>query len=492
MSATPTKAVLLALSGTVAILGGTATVRTARFGPVQLPVSNSDHVALPDGAAERLAAALRYRTVSGEDSSEPDALAFRGLHAHLQSSFPLVHAHLRREVVDAHSLLYTWAGSDPSLPPVLLSGHLDVVPVEPGREREWQRPPFSGHVRDGFVWGRGAIDNKAAVVGTLEAAELLLRERFRPARTIYFAFGHDEEVGGTAGAAEIARLLKERGVELDMVLDEGGVVGEGVFPGVPTPVAMVGIAEKGFATIDLSVRTPGGHSSLPPRQTAAGILSAAVARIESSPMEARLEAPTRLLLDRVGRHVPLVRRAAFANLWLSGPVVLHSLQQLPTTNAMVRTTTAPTILQAGTKDNVLPSHAKAVINARILPGDTVASVVSHVRRVVSDDRVAVALGGGFVAEPSRVSASDSDSFGRLERTIRSMFPDAIVSPFLVVVATDARHYAELSRHVFRFLPLQLTQQDLQRIHGIDERIDVREYERAVRTYRQLMLEWGIR
>jgi carboxypeptidase PM20D1 len=476
----------------VALLVGTAAVRTARFSPAPLPVSNSDRVAFPDGAAERLGAALRYRTVSGEDSSQPDALAFQALHAHLQSSFPCVHAHLRREVVGAHSLLYTWAGSNPSLSPVLLSGHLDVVPVEPSSELEWHHPPFSGHIADGSVWGRGALDNKATVVGTLEAAERLLSEGFRPARTIYFAFGHDEEVGGTGGAAEIAHLLKQRGVKLELVLDEGGVVGEGVFPGVPAPVALVGVAEKGFATIELSVRTPGGHSSLPPRKTAAGILSAAVARIESSPMEARFEAPTRLLLDRVGRHLPLLRRAAFANLWLTGPIVLHSLQQLPATNAMVRTTTAPTILQAGTKDNVLPSHARAVINARILPGDTVASVVDHVRRVVNDDRVAVAVGGRFVAESSRVSASDSDSFRRMERTIHRMFPDAIVSPFLVVVATDARHYAELSRHVFRFLPLQLTQQDLQRMHGIDERIGVREYERAVGTYRQLMLEWGAR
>lgn len=492
MSPTLTKTVVFGLSGAVALLVGTATVMTARFAPLAQPVSESAHVALREGAAERLAAALRYRTVSGEEPSQVDPQAFQALHAHLQSAFPLVHAHLRREVVGTQSLLYTWPGSDSSLPPVLLSGHLDVVPVEPSSEREWQHPPFSGHASDGFVWGRGAIDNKAAVVGTLEAAELLLREGFRPARTIYFAFGHDEEVGGTDGAAEIAHLLKQRGVELELVLDEGGVVGEGVFPGVSAPVALVGVAEKGFATIELTVRTPGGHSSLPARQTAAGIVSAAVARIESSPMEARFEAPTRLLLDRVGRHLPLLQRAVFANLWLTGPIVLHSLQGLPVTNAMVRTTTAPTILQAGTKDNVLPIHAKAAINARILPGDTVASVVDHVRRVVNDDRVAVTIGGRFVAESSRVSSSDSDGFRRLERTIHRMFPDAIVSPFLVVVATDARHYAELSRHVFRFLPLQLNQQDLQRMHGIDERIGVREYDRAVGTYRQLMLEWGAR
>lgn len=207
-------------------------------------------------------------------------------------------------------------------------------------------------------------------------------------------------------------------------------------------------------------------------------------------MEARVVAPTRVLLDSVGRHLPLPQRAVFANLWLTAPLVLHRLQRHASTNAMVRTTTVPTILQAGTKDNVLPSHAPAVINARILPGDTVASVVAHVRSVVNDDRVDVAMGGRFTAEPSRISSADSETFRRLERTIRSTFPDAIVTPYLVVVATDARHYAEVSRHVFRFLPLRLTQQDLQRMHGVGERIGLREYEAAVGMYRRLIVVFG--
>jgi carboxypeptidase PM20D1 len=205
-------------------------------------------------------------------------------------------------------------------------------------------------------------------------------------------------------------------------------------------------------------------------------------------MAARLEGPTRQLFDRLGPNFPAIQRAVFANLWLTAPLVVRTLEDSPTTNAMVRTTTAPTIFQAGTKDNVLPSHARAVINFRILPGDTVATVVEHVRRAVDDGRVEVKTVGRFSAEPSAVSSTDSESFTTLERTIRSVVPDAIVAPYLVVVVTDARYYSGLSRNVFRFLPLRLTQQDLERMHGIDERIGIREYEAATRTYRQLVIE----
>ena len=463
-------------------------VVTARYHSEQPPVQPVPEVAIPDAAAERLAGSLRIRTISSEDPAAFDADAFGTLHLYLQKAFPRAHAQLGRETVGSHSLLYTWQGSDPSLKPILLIGHLDVVPVETGTQEKWQQDPFGGRIVDGFIWGRGAIDNKSAVVGTLEAVEMLLGERFQPARTIYLAYGHDEEVGGRAGAREIAAVLKARGVELEMALDEGGVIGDGILPGISEPVALVGIAEKGFVTIELSARVAGGHSSLPPRQTAVGILSAAVARLENMQMAARLEGPTRQLFDRIGPRFPTMRRAVFANLWLTAPLVLSTLEESPTTNAMVRTTTAPTIFQAGTKDNVLPSHARAVINFRILPGDTVASVAEHVRHAVNDSRVEVKIVGRFSAEPSAVSSTDSKSFRTLERTIRSVVPDAIVAPYLVVVVTDARYYSGLTRNVFRFLPLRLTLRDLERMHGINERIGIREYEGAIRTYRQLVVE----
>lgn len=482
------KKVILLLGAVLVLFAGLTIVLTARYESEHVAVDPVLNVAIPEAAAERLAGALRIRTISSEDPAAFEPAPFGALHDYLRSVFPRVHARLRREPVAAHSLLYEWPGSDRSLKPILLLGHLDVVPVEGATRGEWEYDPFGGRIADGFIWGRGAIDNKSTVLGTLEAIEMLLGEGFQPARTVYLAFGHDEEVGGTAGARAIAALLRARGIDLEMVLDEGGVIGDGILPGVSEPVALVGIAEKGFVTIELSARVPGGHSSLPPRHSAVGILSAAVARVEQSPMGARLEDATRQLFDQVGPRFPIVERAVFANLWLTRPLVLRRFEASPTTNAMVRTTAAPTIFQAGTKDNVLPSYARAVINFRILPGDTVASVLEHVRAAVEDSRVQVRNVGRFSAEPSPTSRTDSESFRTLERTIRSVIPEAIVAPYLVVVVTDARYYTDLSPSVFRFLPLRLTPRDLERMHGTNERIGVREYETAIRIYRRIIAE----
>jgi carboxypeptidase PM20D1 len=476
------------LAAAIAIVIGVALVRTARYGSAAPAVSPAPEVAVPDGAAGRLAGALRLQTISPDDPGAFDAEPFHALHAYLSEAFPRVQSTLRREIVGTHSLLYTWPGSDASLRPILLVGHLDVVPVEAATASTWQHEPFGGRIAEGFIWGRGAIDNKSAVVGVLEAIEMLLGDDFRPARTVYVAYGHDEEVGGTGGARQIAALLTERGVELEMVLDEGGVIGDGLLPGIADPVALVGIAEKGFVTLELSTRAAGGHSSLPPRQSAVGILSAAVARLEARQMPARLEGPTRLMFEGVGTRLPFAQRAAFANLWLSRPLVMWNLEAGPATNAMVRTTTAATVFQAGTKDNVLPGYGRAVVNFRILPGDSVASVLERVGRVIGDERVEVKAVGRFSAEPSAVSSTASAGYQTLERTIRRIDPRVVVAPYLVVVVTDARHYSGLSRNVFRFLPVRLSSRDLARMHGVDERIGIAEYETAIRIYRQLVLE----
>jgi carboxypeptidase PM20D1 len=273
-----------------------------------------------------------------------------------------------------------------------------------------------------------------------------------------------------------------------MVLDEGGVIGEGVIAGISVPVALVGVAEKGFASIELSTNAKGGHSSLPPQESAIGIVSAAVTRLEKNSMPPRFDGATRQLFEQIGPLFPTPQRAIFANLWLTRPLVMRSLAGEPTTNAMVRTTAAPTIFQAGTKDNVLPTYARAVVNFRILPGDTMAGLLQHVRETVADERIHVKTVGRFSSEPSKVSVTNSASFRTLERTIRKIVPDAIVAPYLVVVVTDARHYSDLTENTFRFLPIRLTSEDLKRIHGIDEHLAIPQYETAIRIYRQLILD----
>lgn len=461
-------------------------IRTARFGEAQSPVPAAAAFATPTGAAERLAEAVRIPTISHEDSARFDAAAFAALHELLRTRFPRVHARLRRETVAGHSVLYTWPGTDPSLPPVLLMGHLDVVPVEAGTEARWARPPFAGVVEGGFVWGRGSMDDKSSVLGTLEAVEMLLAEGFAPRRTVLLAYGHDEETGGQ-GARQTAALLRQRGVRPWMVVDEGGVIGQGVMPGVDRPTALIGIAEKGFVSLELTAQAEGGHSSMPPRRGSIGRLSAAIQRLEASPMPARLDGASLKLFDRVGPEMPFAQRAVFANLWLTRPLVIRTLAGAPSSDAMVRTTTAPTIFQAGTKDNVLPSRARAVVNFRILPGDSVPGVVAHVRRVVDDTLVRVRVMQGFSSEPSPVSRTDGEAYRVLERSIRQASPDAVVAPYLVLGGTDARHYHALSDAVFRFLPMRVTPEDLDRIHGTDERIAIRDYLAAIRFYRQLLL-----
>jgi carboxypeptidase PM20D1 len=483
------KKLLAAAGALLAVLFAVVAVRTATFPSWQVDASPAPPLALDTAAViQRLADAVTYRTISTADGPQGEAGEFERFRAFLASAFPRVHGALVREVVADHSLLFTWAGTDTAAEGILLTAHYDVVPVEPGTEGHWTHPPFAGTVADGYVWGRGTLDDKAGVMGILEAVEALLAEGFAPARTVYLAFGHDEEVGGE-GARRIAETLRGRGVRMAYVVDEGGAVfTPGTVPGVEAPVALVGIAEKGFVSLELAVRAAGGHSSMPPRETAAGIVSAAVHRLERNPFPGALAGVSRETFAYLGPEMALPQRAVFANLWLFGPLVRRGLDDTPRGAAMLRTTTAATMLRGSVKDNVLPIHAAAVVNFRILPGETVESVEARVRRVVADDRVEVRRYGAVATDPSPVSDPRGDGFRAVQTAIRRIYPDALTAPYLVMGATDARHYAVVSDQVFRFLPVRLEEGDLARLHGTDERVSVAAYLDAVRFYRHLVAD----
>ncbi len=473
---------LLLLVGLLAVL----IVRTLQFTSKQMTQSPAEPVGLNvEEAAQRLSRAVQFQTISYQDASKFTAPEFKGLHDHLAAAFPRAHSTLKRETVSDYSLLYTWQGSDPQLPAVLLAAHMDVVPVDAASEPNWTHPPFAGQIAEGFIWGRGTMDDKVSVVGILEAVEALVAKGFQPRRTVYLAFGHDEEVSGLQGARQISALLSSRGVALDYILDEGGVIIEGLVPGVAAPVATIGIAEKGYATVALTVETEGGHSMSPPPSTAIGILSASIHRLEEQPFRARMDGATRKLFEYVGPEMGWSRRVLFANLWLFEPLIKDQLSRSPTTGATIRTTTAATIIEGGTKENVLPTRARAVVNFRILPGDTVAGVVEHVRRVVDDPRIQIAVEGN-ASEPSPVSDVEHASFKQLQQTIRQVFPEAVVAPYLMLGATDARHYESLTRNVYRFLPLRQKSEDIARFHGTNERVSVENYARLVEFYAQLL------
>src|SRR5213594_3639600 len=478
---------LVALLVVLLVLAAVALERTFTFRsrqPQAAPVAVEplDTAAL----AQRLAGALRSKTISFQDSSQFDARQFDGFQQYLRTTFPKVHAALKLETVNGYGLLYEWTGSDQGLAPIVLLAHQDVVPVEPGTEGRWTEPPFEGRIAAGYVWGRGALDDKGSLVGILEAVEHLVAGGAKPRRTVYLAFGYDEEVGGRRGAARIAELLASRNVHPEFVLDEGGAFTNGLITGVSAPVAVIGIAEKGYVTVGLTAQAEGGHSSMPPDETAVGILAAAILRLEHDQMPRAIRGPTATMFDYLGPEMSFGRRLVIANRWLFGGLLAQKFGATPQGNAMLRTTTAPTVLQAGVKENVLPSSARALVNFRILPGDSVEGVVEHVRRAVHDSRVSVEPLPGQMTNASGVTSVDAEPFQLLARTIRQVVPGAVVTPWLVVGGTDSRYYARLTPNVLRFVGSAIGKDDLRRVHGMDERVGVQAYAGAVQFYIQLL------
>ena len=448
------------------------------------PLGRAPRPEVVDSAAvQRLSRALQIQTVSSEAAS-PSPASLEAFHAFLAQSFPRVHSALKVEPVAGGSLLFTWPGTDAAAPALLLTAHQDVVPVEAGSEGKWAAPPFSGAVTNGFVTGRGAIDDKGSLMAILEATERLLARNYRPRQTIYLAFGHDEERGGT-GAQAMAALLKKRGANIGLALDEGYAVLDGVIAGVRSPVAMIGVAEKGYVSVELTATGAGGHSSMPSDDNAAVHIARAIDRLVKNQMPARIDGPTAAMLDGIAPYSGGTMRVALANRWITGPLVRRQLLASPDTAAALRTTTAPTILSAGTKDNVLPQSARAVVNHRILPGDTVESVLAHDRKVIDDARVQVrALPTPH--DPSRPVSTGSPEYRRVAAAIRETFPEAATAPGLVLGATDGRHYEGVANGVLRFAPFRMREEDLARFHGNDERVGIAEYMRAIGFYERLM------
>ncbi len=434
-------------------------------------------------AARRLSAAVQLRTLW--TPTDEHAAEFDALHQQLQQDYVAAHKALKRQTFGKHALLYTWPGRNPKAQPIALMAHQDVVPVAPGTEAQWQWPPFSGAVEGGFVWGRGAWDNKGSLMAIMEAAELLAASGFQPEQTIYFAFGADEEVGGEDGAQRMASALRQQGVKLRFVLDEGMLITHGLVPGMQQPVALIGMAEKGYMTLKLTVRGQPGHSSMPPPRSAVGILSEAVARVEVHPMPARLQGLTRQTFEAVAPQATGVTQWVLSNLWLTAPLLESQLQKIPSANAMVRSTGVATVFNAGERENVLPGVASALINFRLLPGDTRAAVLKHVQTTLNGLAVEIEqMPQG--TEASAVSRTDSPAYAALVRTLRELQPGLVVAPGLLLGGTDSRHYADLSDATYRFSPMHATGPDLARFHGTNERISITNHVEMIQFYERLI------
>src|SRR5882672_5894832 len=478
-------AAFIALSIGVAI-AAIACINVLRLGSRQIVVAPIFPPPVDERrAAQRLSSAVRFETISQDLAPEVDRGEFLRFHTFLKEAFPHVHAVMTREVVNGYSLLYAWTGEDPTAKPIVLMAHQDVVPIAPGSERQWHAGPFSGEIKDGYVWGRGAWDDKGNLMAILEAVESLAAAEFKPRRTIYLAFGHDEENGGAEGANAIASLFKLRGVRPEFVLDEGLLVVEGIMPGLDPFVALIGIAEKGSATLKLTTTAPPGHSSMPGSRTAIGSLAMALERVEHAPYPAVVGGVAGDMLRAMAPEMHGVNRLALSNLWLLEPLVRRQLAAAPSTNALLRTTTAITIIRGGNKENVLPETAEAWVNFRLLPSDTVRGVVEHVRHAIGDERVGIEVLPQS-SEASPVASQTSDGYGLISRTVRELFPGVVVAPGLMIGGTDSRHMAGVAENVYRFSPVRARAEDLSRFHGTDERISVDNYVEMIRFYQTLI------
>ena len=450
---------------------------------------NYDHVnpiTLNDSCVMHLAGAVKFATVSYDDEGKYDSDAMENLIRYLKVTYPYCDSLLKPELINKYSLLYKWQGKDASLKPAILMGHMDVVPAENSDDQKWDFEPFCGKIDDGYILGRGSLDDKVNVIGILEAVEMLLKDGHQPQRTIYLAFGHDEEIGGEEGAKKIAEYLEANNITAEFALDEGLVITQGIVPGIKPDLAMIGIAEKGYLSVALSVVMEGGHSSMPSKETPIGILSSAIAKLERNKFRARICEPVKLFLDNVGPEMPFFSKIAFANQWLFSGLVISKYEASQSGSATVRTTTAPTIFNSGVKDNVLPAEANATINFRILPGETTDDVIEHVKKVIKDPRVIISTSGNF-NEPSPVSDVRSIGYKLIEKSVKQTFKNTLTAPSLVIGATDQKHYTGVTKNLFRFTPFTATSEDLKMIHGVNEKIGIENFKNCVRFYRQLIL-----
>jgi carboxypeptidase PM20D1 len=459
-------------------------IKTLLFKSLQIQVEKAEVSKFGNRSVAHLSDAIKFATVSYSTTSPIDTAAFKGFIGYIAQTYPLINTKLTKEVFNNFSLLYTWKGKNPSLKPVILMAHFDVVP--PGDTMSWEKKPFSGEIDGTYIWGRGTLDDKAEMISILEAVEKFLSQGYEPERTICLSFGHDEEISGLKGAGTIAKTLKERGVEAEFVLDEGMPVTVGIVPMVKKPVALIGTSEKGYLSVKMTVEMAGGHSSTPEKESALTVLNKAIYNLTNKQMKAKISGPVNDFIRYIGPEMPFYAKAIFANKWIFKGIILNIYQGSGSGNALVRTTTAPTMIEAGIKDNVIPTKAEAVINFRILPGELSSDVFSHIGKVVNDKRVIVTTLAEGLSEPVQVSPVDAAGFQNIFAALRQVYPDAVVAPTMMLGSSDSKHFTGITKNIYRFAPIVVTPADMARIHGLNERTKIDDYIKGISFYYQLI------
>ncbi|KFM71554.1 putative carboxypeptidase PM20D1, partial [Stegodyphus mimosarum] len=478
--------ILLSFINLIIILLGVAVFRVLILHEDEiLDVCNPGDVDyIPDnrGISGRFSEALKFQTINyGFHNYKRDALS--NFISFLTKSFPVVHSSplVSREVVNNLSLLYYIQGSNKKLKPYLLSGHLDVVPVE---ESQWEVPPFSGLIKDGYIWGRGSIDCKHIVMGILEALEFLLEKGYQPQRSFYIAFGHDEESNGMDGAQQISSVLKSRNVKLEYILDEGTFVLDNFIPGIKSPVAFLSVSEKGSLNLEVKVETVAGHSSAPPRETAIVILAKALSKLEGDVFPSMFgKGPEQQMFEKLAYCGSFPFKVIFGNVWLFKPFIMLYMRN-PVMSALQRTTTAVTTITGGTKLNVLPSSASAQVNLRIHPAQTTEEALNFVQKVINDDRVKVDVLSE--CSPHPISPIDTFGFVTIRNSIKQIYKDSCVVPTTLIANTDTRWYLNLTNSIYRFSLVRMLPSGISRFHGHNERISIKNYLELVNFFLHLI------
>lgn len=475
----------LAVAGLIVPLASVLAFRTMTY---QSPDVKSD-IALAsapainvESAARHLGEAVRIRTVSHENAADNDPKQWDALHVWLKKTYPAAHNAMNLEVVADRTLVYCWKGTDSRLAPIILMAHQDVVPITPGTETEWKHAPFSGEVADGAVWGRGSIDDKGSLIAIFEAIETLISGGFTPKRTIYLVSGHDEEVGGQ-GARAAADYLKRNNVLAEFVLD-GGMQIISDHPITKAPVALIGIAEKGFATLEITAKTAGGHTSMPPKENAVVNLGNAVEAIYNDPYPLAYAGPTTDMLRAIAPHAGLATKMAIANDWLFAPLLVSEIAATPAGAAMIHTTIAPTMLEGSPKENVLPATAKAWINYRIAPGDTSESIMKKSQRAVGTLPVTLRW-NRTPDEPSSVSSTKSRAWQILS-LLAADISSAPVAPALFIGGSDSRYLQDVAKDTYRFQAITSSLNELDMIHGTNEHLSLDNLKQITTFYARLI------
>ena len=469
--------ILLLLAVFIAVL----LVRTARFRPAAVPAETIAPVEFDRQAAiDALQQLVRCRTVSYYDHALEDDAEFEKLIGLLPELYPQVFEVCTLTRLPDRGLLFLWPGKDHEEPSVMMA-HYDVVPVD---EDGWEKPPFDGIIEDGVLWGRGTLDTKVTINGVLSAANALIGQGFVPEQDVYFAFSGGEEVSGL-GAVNIVNWFSDHNITPALVVDEGGAVVEGVFPGVSEPCGLIGIAEKGMLNLTFSIQSDGGHASAPPPRTSIGKLARACIRVEDHPFPLHITRPAGEMFDTLGRRSSFLYRLIFANMWLfKGVLDLICKKSGGEMNALLRTTVAFTQASGSQAPNVLPPNASLTANLRLNPADSVEGAVEYIRRVVGDDSITLIPEDHM--EPSPISETNCPAWDKVARAVSHTWKGCVVAPYLMVQCSDSRHYRDLSNHVYRFSAMDLTAEERRTIHGHNERIRLESIGRAVEFYIRLM------